>query len=68
MAVDIPMGRVKFNVNTEYAYIQNFKILQSMLILDAIQISPLTEHQLTVISKIVSPSMASTEPSLSNLS
>jgi hypothetical protein len=23
------MGRVKFNVNTEYAYIQNFKILQS---------------------------------------
>lgn len=27
--VDIPMGRVKFNVNTEYAYIQNFKILQS---------------------------------------
>ena len=29
IAVDIPMGRVKFNVNTEYAYIQNFKILQS---------------------------------------
>jgi hypothetical protein len=27
--VDIPMARVKFNVNTEYAYIQNFKILQS---------------------------------------
>jgi hypothetical protein len=25
------MSRVKFNVNTEYAYIQNFKILQSML-------------------------------------
>jgi hypothetical protein len=23
------MARVKFNVNTEYAYIQNFKILQS---------------------------------------
>lgn len=23
------MGRVKFNVNTEYAYLQNFKILQS---------------------------------------
>jgi hypothetical protein len=23
------MGRVKFNVNTEYAYIQNFKVLQS---------------------------------------
>jgi hypothetical protein len=23
------MSRVKFNVNTEYAYLQNFKILQS---------------------------------------
>lgn len=27
--VDVPMSRVKFNVNTEYAYIQNFKVLQS---------------------------------------
>ncbi|EXJ65673.1 RP/EB family microtubule-associated protein [Cladophialophora psammophila CBS 110553] len=27
--LDIPMNRVKFNVNTEYAYIQNFKILQN---------------------------------------
>lgn len=27
--LDVPMSRVKFNVNTEYAYIQNFKILQS---------------------------------------
>jgi len=26
---DVPMARVKFNVNTEYAYLQNFKILQS---------------------------------------
>ncbi|KAK7740455.1 microtubule integrity protein mal3 [Cytospora paraplurivora] len=26
---DLPMSRVKFNVNTEYAYIQNFKILQN---------------------------------------
>ncbi|MCJ1284312.1 hypothetical protein MMC26_003643 [Xylographa opegraphella] len=26
---DVPMGRVKFNVNTEYAYLQNFKILQN---------------------------------------
>lgn len=26
---DVPMSRVKFNVNTEYAYLQNFKILQS---------------------------------------
>jgi hypothetical protein len=23
------MSRVKFNVNTEYAYLQNFKVLQS---------------------------------------
>ena len=27
--MDIPMSRVKFNVNSEWAYIQNFKILQS---------------------------------------
>jgi len=27
--MDVPMARVKFNVNTEYAYIQNFKILQN---------------------------------------
>lgn len=27
--VDVPMNRVKFNVNTEYAYLQNFKVLQS---------------------------------------
>ncbi|KAI0998255.1 hypothetical protein K3495_g9940 [Podosphaera aphanis] len=27
--MDIPMSKVKFNVNTEYAYLQNFKILQN---------------------------------------
>lgn len=27
--MDVPMSRVKFNVNTEYAYIQNFKVLQN---------------------------------------
>ncbi|KAJ9659367.1 microtubule integrity protein mal3 [Coniosporium apollinis] len=27
--LDVPMSRVKFNVNTEYAYLQNFKILQT---------------------------------------
>ncbi|KAB5516957.1 calponin homology domain-containing protein [Coniochaeta sp. 2T2.1] len=27
--LDVPMGRVKFNANTEYAYLQNFKILQA---------------------------------------
>lgn len=26
---DVPMARVKFNANTEYAYLQNFKILQN---------------------------------------
>lgn len=29
------MSRVKFNVTSEYAYIQNFKILQSEYSLDA---------------------------------
>jgi len=29
--LDVPMARVKFNVNTEYAYLQNFKILQTCL-------------------------------------
>lgn len=29
LPVDLPMSRVKFNVNSEYAYLQNFKILQS---------------------------------------
>ncbi|KAK0630855.1 calponin homology domain-containing protein [Bombardia bombarda] len=27
--LDVPMSRVKFNVNTEYAYISNFKVLQN---------------------------------------
>ncbi|KAI2636532.1 calponin homology domain-containing protein [Hypomontagnella submonticulosa] len=27
--LDVPMSRVKFNVNSEYAYVQNFKILQN---------------------------------------
>ncbi|KAJ5793012.1 hypothetical protein N7504_000377 [Penicillium tannophilum] len=28
--MDVPMSRVKFNVNTEYAYLQNFKVLQNV--------------------------------------
>ncbi|KAF9889070.1 hypothetical protein FE257_008047 [Aspergillus nanangensis] len=28
--LDVPMSRVKFNVNTEYAYLQNFKVLQNV--------------------------------------
>lgn len=31
------MSRVKFNVNTEYAYLQNFKILQSRYLPHIIQ-------------------------------
>ncbi|KAF7948346.1 hypothetical protein BTUL_0020g00440 [Botrytis tulipae] len=27
--LDVPMSKVKFNVNTEYAYLQNFKVLQN---------------------------------------
>ncbi|KAK7531575.1 calponin homology domain-containing protein [Phyllosticta citribraziliensis] len=27
--LDVPMSRVKFNVNTEYQYLQNFKVLQN---------------------------------------
>lgn len=30
ITVDVPMARVKFNVNTEYAYLSNFKILQNV--------------------------------------
>lgn len=29
LLVDVPMSRVKFNVNSEYAYLQNFKVIQS---------------------------------------
>lgn len=39
---DLPMSRVKFNVNTEYAYLQNFKILQS-----SCSSSPALMHALT---------------------
>lgn len=34
LTVDVPMNRVKFNVNTEYNYLNNFKVLQSELHLD----------------------------------
>ncbi|KAK6367075.1 microtubule integrity protein mal3 [Lithohypha guttulata] len=35
--LDVPMSRVKFNVNSEYAYIQNFKILQNTFTKHAIE-------------------------------
>jgi hypothetical protein len=38
---DVPMARVKFNANTEYAYLQNFKILQSTLPLPSTHTPPL---------------------------
>ncbi|KAL2814227.1 calponin homology domain-containing protein [Aspergillus cavernicola] len=28
--MDVPMSRVRFNVNSEYAYLQNFKVLQNV--------------------------------------
>lgn len=45
------MQRVKFNVNTEYAYIQNFKVLQSQYFLPStdttrrIPSSPYLHHE-----------------------
>ena len=38
------MSRVKFNVNTEYAYLQNFKILQSRYHRRALMPSQLSSH------------------------
>ncbi|KAG5952909.1 hypothetical protein E4U53_007604 [Claviceps sorghi] len=41
--MDLPMSRVKFNANGEWAYVQNFKILQSMCGMDAYAF---TKHQI----------------------
>ncbi|GAB1726610.1 hypothetical protein NU195Hw_g8303t1 [Hortaea werneckii] len=35
--LDVPMGRVKFNANTEYAYLENFKILSNVFRKHAIE-------------------------------
>ncbi|KAJ6115524.1 hypothetical protein N7523_005941 [Penicillium sp. IBT 18751x] len=35
--VDVPMSRVKFNVNSEYAYLQNFKVLQNVFTKHAVE-------------------------------
>ena len=57
------MGRVKFNVNTEYAYLQNLKILQSMCrqrLLLPVQLSLYSAYKMPL------PSTGSSAPSLSS--
>ncbi|GES58570.1 EB1 protein [Aspergillus terreus] len=44
--MDVPMSRVKFNVNTEYAYLQNFKILQNVFARHQIE-KPIPVQQLS---------------------
>ncbi|BDD57056.1 Microtubule-associated protein RP/EB member 1 [Monascus purpureus] len=44
--MDVPMSRVKFNVNTEYAYLQNFKILQNTFTRHQVD-KPIPVQQLT---------------------
>jgi len=43
--LDVPMGRVKFNANTEYAYLENFKILSNVFRKHAIE-RPIPVEQL----------------------
>ncbi|KAF3387644.1 Microtubule integrity protein mal3 [Penicillium rolfsii] len=44
--MDVPMSRVKFNVNSEYAYLQNFKILQNVFTRHQVQ-KPIPVESLT---------------------
>ncbi|KAJ5235014.1 Microtubule integrity protein mal3 [Penicillium citrinum] len=44
--MDVPMSRVKFNVNTEYAYLQNFKVLQNVFTRHAVE-KPIPVQSLT---------------------
>ncbi|RAL15372.1 microtubule-binding protein BIM1 [Aspergillus homomorphus CBS 101889] len=44
--MDVPMSRVKFNVNTEYAYLQNFKVLQNIFAKHQVE-KPIPVEQLT---------------------
>ncbi|KAB8257743.1 calponin homology domain-containing protein [Aspergillus pseudonomiae] len=44
--MDVPMSRVKFNVNTEYAYLQNFKVLQNVFARHQVD-KPVPVQQLT---------------------
>ena len=51
------MGRVKFNVNTEYAYVNNFKILQSTpLAPSAIASRSGTDNVLSIYRCLCAPS------------
>jgi RP/EB family microtubule-associated protein len=44
--MDVPMARVRFNVNTEYAYLQNFKVLQNVFARHEIERPVLVEQLL----------------------
>ncbi|OJK05104.1 hypothetical protein ASPACDRAFT_74638 [Aspergillus aculeatus ATCC 16872] len=44
--MDVPMSRVKFNVNSEYAYLQNFKVLQNIFAKHQVD-KPIPVEQLT---------------------
>ncbi|KAE8145635.1 calponin homology domain-containing protein [Aspergillus avenaceus] len=44
--MDVPMSRVRFNVNTEYAYLQNFKVLQNVFARHQVD-KPVPVEQLT---------------------
>ena len=56
------MGRVKFSVNTEYAYLQNFKVLQSLYLIISATV------QQAYCCQTVLPNIRLTGPCLSNLS
>ncbi|KAB8268393.1 calponin homology domain-containing protein [Aspergillus minisclerotigenes] len=44
--MDVPMSRVKFNVNAEYGYLQNFKVLQNVFARHQVD-KPIPVQQLT---------------------
>lgn len=58
--LDVPMSRVKFNVNTEYAYLQNFKILQSTISTPRPSPSPANKILTNLSLQTASPAMALT--------
>lgn len=66
------MSRVKFNVNTEYAYIQNFKVLQSTFCSSCLMadkhIPDVSQTDTSALSQTPSHVMESTDPSPSSSS